>query len=192
MKERSERLEVKLLLFAIQKTTGFEKFLAQKFSTSSYMEAVSYQTVCLCFISEGLSLSTSCFLSDSITLFYLVDASQTSQGNKWKWWTCYSAWAHLFVSPSVFCRSFVILTSPSFPPPPSLSLSLSFPIIFFLHSPLPLPNCVSHHVNYVHNFTWLFRECSTWNWHRTPPLSWEWYRAALSLISLSTSSLRMG
>lgn len=41
MKSRSDNLEVKLLLFAIQKTTSFEKMLAQRFASSSYMETVS-------------------------------------------------------------------------------------------------------------------------------------------------------
>ena len=36
----SSELEVKLLLFAIQKTTTFEKTLAQYFSGSSYLETV--------------------------------------------------------------------------------------------------------------------------------------------------------
>ena len=47
MKTRSAELDVKLLLFAIQKTTSFEKLLAQRFINSDYMEAVShclYQT----------------------------------------------------------------------------------------------------------------------------------------------------
>ena len=34
MKERAAQLEVKLLLFAIQKTTSFEKLLAQRFANS--------------------------------------------------------------------------------------------------------------------------------------------------------------
>lgn len=34
MKERAAQLEVKLLLFAIQKTTSFEKVLAQRFANS--------------------------------------------------------------------------------------------------------------------------------------------------------------
>lgn len=40
METRSSELEVKLLLFAIQKTTTFEKTLAQHFSGSSYLEMV--------------------------------------------------------------------------------------------------------------------------------------------------------
>ena len=40
MSTRSSELEVKLLLFAIQKTTTFEKTLAQHFSGSSYLETV--------------------------------------------------------------------------------------------------------------------------------------------------------
>ena len=40
MSTRSSELEVKLLLFAIQKTTTFEKMLAQHFSGSSYLETV--------------------------------------------------------------------------------------------------------------------------------------------------------
>ena len=40
MVARSSELEVKLLLFAIQKTTTFEKTLAQHFSGSSYLETV--------------------------------------------------------------------------------------------------------------------------------------------------------
>ena len=41
MKTRSAELDVKLLLFAIQKTTSFEKLLAQRFINSNYMETVS-------------------------------------------------------------------------------------------------------------------------------------------------------
>ena len=40
MQLRAGDLEVKLLLFAIQKTTSFEKMLAQRFSNSSYLESV--------------------------------------------------------------------------------------------------------------------------------------------------------
>ena len=43
MKSRKVDLEVKLLLFAIQKTTTFEKFLASRFVTSEYMESVSQE-----------------------------------------------------------------------------------------------------------------------------------------------------
>jgi hypothetical protein len=42
MKTRSAELDVKLLLFAIQKTTSFEKLLAQRFINSNYMETVSH------------------------------------------------------------------------------------------------------------------------------------------------------
>lgn len=42
MKNKAADLEVKLLLFAIQKTTAFEKFLAQRFTGSPYMETVSH------------------------------------------------------------------------------------------------------------------------------------------------------
>ena len=42
MKNKAADLEVKLLLFAIQKTTTFEKFLAQRFAGSPYMETVSH------------------------------------------------------------------------------------------------------------------------------------------------------
>ena len=41
MKTRGADLDVKLLLFAIQKTTTFEKFLSNRFVTSSYIESVS-------------------------------------------------------------------------------------------------------------------------------------------------------
>ena len=40
MRQRADDLEVKLLLFAIQKTTSFEKMLAQRFSNSKYLESV--------------------------------------------------------------------------------------------------------------------------------------------------------
>jgi hypothetical protein len=40
MKARESQLEVKLLLFAIQKTTTFEKFLAQRFISSPYIAAM--------------------------------------------------------------------------------------------------------------------------------------------------------
>ena len=40
MQLRAGDLEVKLLLFAIQKTTSFEKMLAQRFSNSKYLETV--------------------------------------------------------------------------------------------------------------------------------------------------------
>lgn len=40
MQLRAGDLEVKLLLFAIQKTTSFEKMLAQRFSNSCYLESV--------------------------------------------------------------------------------------------------------------------------------------------------------
>ena len=42
MKAKADQLEVKLLLFAIQKTTAFEKFLAQRFISSSYMASVRH------------------------------------------------------------------------------------------------------------------------------------------------------
>ena len=41
MSSRADALDVKLLLYAIQKTTSFEKTLAQRFMTSSFMEEVS-------------------------------------------------------------------------------------------------------------------------------------------------------
>lgn len=41
MRSRSDDLDVKLLLYAIQKTTSFEKTLAQRFLQSPYMEEVS-------------------------------------------------------------------------------------------------------------------------------------------------------
>ena len=41
MKARAAELEVKLLLFAIQKTTSFEKMLAQRYAGSKYLESVS-------------------------------------------------------------------------------------------------------------------------------------------------------
>lgn len=40
MKAKSDQLEVKLLLFAIQKTTAFEKFLAQRFVSSTYIASL--------------------------------------------------------------------------------------------------------------------------------------------------------
>ena len=43
MRQRADDLEVKLLLFAIQKTTSFEKMLAQRFSNSRYLESVRQQ-----------------------------------------------------------------------------------------------------------------------------------------------------
>lgn len=46
MKSRAADLEVKLLLYAIQKTTAFEKFLALRFVSSKYMEEVS---MCVCY-----------------------------------------------------------------------------------------------------------------------------------------------
>ena len=44
MKSRAAELDVKLLLFAIQKTTSFEKLLAQRFGNSEYMESVRVVT----------------------------------------------------------------------------------------------------------------------------------------------------
>ena len=41
MGARPGDIEVKLLLYAIQKTTTFEKALAHKYATSSYLETVS-------------------------------------------------------------------------------------------------------------------------------------------------------
>ena len=41
MRGRGTDIEVKLLLFAIQKTTAFEKMLAQRFASSVYLESVS-------------------------------------------------------------------------------------------------------------------------------------------------------
>ncbi len=41
MRNKASELEVKLLLYAIQKTTAFEKFVAQKFVDSQYMLSVS-------------------------------------------------------------------------------------------------------------------------------------------------------
>ena len=46
MRGRGADIEVKLLLFAIQKTTAFEKMLAQRFVSSAYLESVSV-AVCL-------------------------------------------------------------------------------------------------------------------------------------------------
>ena len=40
MSSRSDALDVKLLLYAIQKTTSFEKTLTQRFARSLYMEEV--------------------------------------------------------------------------------------------------------------------------------------------------------
>ena len=40
MKTKAADLEVKLLLFAIQKTTAFEKFLALRFMSSKYLDEV--------------------------------------------------------------------------------------------------------------------------------------------------------
>lgn len=40
MKSRAGELEVNMLLYAIQKTTSFEKLLAQRYTTSAYMEKV--------------------------------------------------------------------------------------------------------------------------------------------------------
>ena len=50
MKSKAETLEVKLLLFAIQKTTSFEKMLAQRFSSSLYVRRTSLAK-------DGLALS---------------------------------------------------------------------------------------------------------------------------------------
>ena len=47
MKSREADLEVKLLLFAIQKTTTFEKFLANRFVSSEYMESVRSKINCM-------------------------------------------------------------------------------------------------------------------------------------------------
>lgn len=44
MRSRSDDLDVKLLLYAIQKTTSFEKTLAQRFFQSPYMEEVHVYT----------------------------------------------------------------------------------------------------------------------------------------------------
>ena len=49
MKARAAELEVKLLLFAIQKTTAFEKMIAQKFADSKYVASVSV-CVCVCVV----------------------------------------------------------------------------------------------------------------------------------------------
>ena len=40
MSSKADSLDVKLLLYAIQKTTSFEKTLAQRFMQSSFMEEV--------------------------------------------------------------------------------------------------------------------------------------------------------
>ena len=40
MSSKAGSLDVKLLLYAIQKTTSFEKTLAQRFMQSSFMEEV--------------------------------------------------------------------------------------------------------------------------------------------------------
>ena len=42
MRARKGDIEVQLLLYAIQKTTNFEKALAQKYSTTPYIEKVKY------------------------------------------------------------------------------------------------------------------------------------------------------
>ena len=47
MSSRADSLDVKLLLYAIQKTTSFEKTLAQRFMQSPYMEQV-WNDVCVC------------------------------------------------------------------------------------------------------------------------------------------------
>ena len=46
MQGRGTDIEVKLLLFAIQKTTAFEKMLAQRFASSVYLESVRLQGLC--------------------------------------------------------------------------------------------------------------------------------------------------
>lgn len=60
MKAKESQLEVKLLLFAIQKTTSFEKFLAQRFISSPYMASVS------CPVSLTLSIVLNLFSSTYI------------------------------------------------------------------------------------------------------------------------------
>ena len=42
MRARKGDIEVQLLLYAIQKTTNFEKALAQKYSTTPYIEKVKH------------------------------------------------------------------------------------------------------------------------------------------------------
>ena len=56
MKNRAGELEVNMLLYAIQKTTSFEKLLAQRFLTSKYMEKVFGKMGC------GVCLVISLFL----------------------------------------------------------------------------------------------------------------------------------
>ena len=65
MRQRADDLEVKLLLFAIQKTTSFEKLLAQRFSNSRYLESVRQQP-------HGCSsVIVSCTVCDCRTLVYV-------------------------------------------------------------------------------------------------------------------------
>ena len=57
LRSRTEELDVKLLLYAIQKTTSFEKTLALRFAQSAYLEEVSSAFCCLCRVgvrSDGL------------------------------------------------------------------------------------------------------------------------------------------
>lgn len=51
MRSRAGDLEVKLLLYAISKTTAFEKLLAQKYANSPYILSVSEKVICsVCFM----------------------------------------------------------------------------------------------------------------------------------------------
>lgn len=48
MRSRGNDLDVKLLLYAVQKTTSFEKTLAQRFFQSPYMEEVMEKSLNVC------------------------------------------------------------------------------------------------------------------------------------------------
>ena len=54
MKSRASELEVNMLLYAIQKTTSFEKLLAQRFLNSKFMESVRCHHQNKCNIIDGV------------------------------------------------------------------------------------------------------------------------------------------
>ena len=76
MKTRAADLEVKLLLFAIQKTTAFEKFLALRFMSSKYLDEVN--KLCVDGVCNGMCVFMSTMqVCDIFLISYTVVTADT-------------------------------------------------------------------------------------------------------------------
>ena len=78
MKARAAELEVKLLLFAIQKTTAFEKMIAQKFADSKYVASVSVCVCCVCVCEQCYFVICTAQCIEHLCLLYFLQLSHTS------------------------------------------------------------------------------------------------------------------